>query len=119
MKKKYRVKKEKEFQAIIKKRQSFANRNFVVYVKKNPNYDHFRVGISVGKKVGNAVVRNHVKRQIRQGLFELKDQIDETYDFILIARPSITTLSTEEVKKNMYHVLNLATIIKKNRGNEK
>lgn len=119
MKKKYRIKKEKEFQTIIQKRQSFANRNFVVYINQNVDYDYFRVGISVGKKVGNAVVRNHVKRQIRQGLFELKDQIDERYDFILIARPSITTLSTAEVKKNIYHVLNLANIIKKNRGNEK
>lgn len=119
MKKRYRIKKEKEFQAIIQKKQSFANRNFVVYIAQNGDEDHFRVGISVGKKIGNAVMRNRVKRQIRQGIFELKDQIDEKYRFILIARPSITQLSTAEVKKNIYHVLNLANIIKKNRGNEK
>ncbi|MGX7014269.1 ribonuclease P protein component [Vagococcus silagei] len=112
MEKSYRVKKEIDFQTIIKNKQSFANRNFVVYFKENDQNAHFHVGISVGKKVGNAVKRNRVKRLIRHSLYELRDEIKPTYDIILIARPSISDLSFDEVKKNTRHVLNLANLIK-------
>ncbi|MGO2082716.1 ribonuclease P protein component [Vagococcus sp.] len=112
MRKSYRIKREVDFQTIIKKKQSFANRNFVVYFNQNEQNTHFRVGISVGKKIGNAVNRNRVKRLIRQSLFELKDEIKPTHDIIIIARPNIVGLSFDEVKQNTRHVLNLANLIK-------
>ena len=78
---------------------------------KNSEQTHFRVGLSVGKKVGNAVMRNRVKRQIRQSLFEMKAEIKTDCNFIVIARPAIIDLSTIEVKKNLQHVLKLAKIM--------
>lgn len=113
MRKSYRIKKEQEFQKIIQTRQSFANRNFVVYIMKKNVQSHFRVGISVGKKVGNAVRRNRVKRQIRQALFELKEDISSEYNFVVIARPAVIHLSTREVKQNIRHVLKLAKVMNK------
>ncbi|VHG97052.1 ribonuclease P protein component [Streptococcus pyogenes] len=56
MKKTYRVRREKDFQAIFKDGKSTANRKFVIY-HLNRGQDHFRVGISVGKKIGNAVTK--------------------------------------------------------------
>ncbi|MGO3732159.1 MAG: ribonuclease P protein component [Vagococcus sp.] len=111
MKKSYRIKKEKEFQQIIQKKQSFANRNFVVYVSESTDNAHFRIGLSVGKKIGNAVTRNRVKRLMRQALFELKSEIKPEYNVILIARPNIVGLTLEEVKKNIQHVFKLANLI--------
>ena len=70
MRKSYRVKKEAEFQTVFTQGQSCANRQFVVYMLEKPDQKHFRVGISVGKKIGNAVARNWVKRRIRQSLIE-------------------------------------------------
>ncbi len=110
MRKAYRVKKEREFQKVFHEGQSFANRKFVVYVLKKEQ-PHFRVGISVGKKIGNAVARNAVKRKIRASLFSLKEQIEPTVDFIVIARPSVSNLSSQEVYSNLLHVLKLAKII--------
>ncbi len=75
MKKSYRVKKEAEFQEVFTQGKSCANRMFVVYMIEKPEQKHFRVGISVGKKIGNAVARNWVKRRIRQSLTELKPQL--------------------------------------------
>lgn len=112
MKKTYRIKKEKEFQRIIQKRQSFANRNFIVYVIEAPDNKHFRVGLSVGKKVGNAVYRNRVKRLMRAVLFDMKDTIDPKSNIILIARPPAVNLSFEEVSKNIHHVFRLANLVK-------
>lgn len=111
MKKSFRVKKEKEFQKVFHSGSSKANRQFVVYVLAKEDQSHFRVGISVGKKVGNAVMRNSVKRKIRQVLLELKPTIQSEIDFIIIARPPTVKLSTEEIKKSLIHVLKLAHIL--------
>lgn len=110
MKKSYRIKKETEFQSIMQLKNTFANRNFVIYLK-SVEQEHFRVGLSVGKKVGNAVQRNYIKRVIRDNLYQLKSQIDPNVDLIIIARPNIINLSAAEVKKNLEHVFKLANIL--------
>ena len=74
MNKKQRIKKNAEFQKIFKKGKSFANRQFVVYCLEKEE-DYYRVGLSVSKKVGNAVVRNRIKRYIRQTFLEIHDQV--------------------------------------------
>ncbi|GEK38043.1 ribonuclease P protein component [Enterococcus thailandicus] len=111
MKKAYRVKKEREFQAVFKTGASFANRKFVVYRLDKKDQLHFRVGLSVGKKVGNAVSRNDVKRKIRAAIYSFKDEIDPELDFIVIARPSVEGLTYDEIRSNLVHVLKLAKII--------
>lgn len=111
MKKSYRIKKEAEFQEIMQLKNTFANRNFVIYLKP-VQQKHFRVGLSVGKKVGNAVTRNYVKRLIRTNLQQLETEIDPNVNLIIIARPNIIKLSAVEVKKNLEHVFKLASILK-------
>lgn len=111
MRKSFRVKKEKEFQRVFHHGASKANRQFVVYVLPKEDQQHFRVGLSVGKKIGNAVTRNAIKRKIRQSLLELKPMIKADIDFIVIARPSTAEMSTEEVKKSLIHVLKLAHVM--------
>ncbi|MDN8848033.1 ribonuclease P protein component, partial [Staphylococcus aureus] len=61
MEKAYRIKKNSDFQFIYKKGKSVANKQFVVYTIVNKELEHFRLGISVSKKLGNAVVRNRIK----------------------------------------------------------
>ena len=46
MQKKYRVKKEREFQKVFEEGASFANRKFVVYRLEPSGQKHFRVGLS-------------------------------------------------------------------------
>jgi len=107
MRKSYRVKKEQEFQRVFHHGNSVANRQFVVYQIDKSNQSHFRVGISVSKKLGNAVVRNRIKRLIRSVLTELKPQLQSEIDFIVIARKPVVSMNYQEVKKCMMHVLKL------------
>ena len=111
MSKSYRVKKESEFQRVFETHNSVANRKFIIYKMAKPGQKHFRVGISVGKKIGNAVHRNWVKRRIRQTLLEVKPQLKSDVDFLVIARPAADGLEMPEVKKNLVHALKRADLL--------
>ncbi|PWG00527.1 ribonuclease P protein component [Levilactobacillus bambusae] len=118
MRKSYRIKKESEFQAVFNLKNSVANRMFVVYTMEKPGQPHFRVGISVGKKIGNAVHRNWVKRRIRQSLLELKPYIKPDVDFLVIARKRADGISMADAKQNLIHVLKLAHLLDPNYSEE-
>ena len=113
MRKSYRVKTENDFQTVFKSGNSVANRAFVIYQLDKPENEHFRVGISVGKKVGHtAVVRNRLKRYIRAVLMENRSLINPQIDFLVIARPYVRNFKWVDVRKNLLHALFLANIIK-------
>ena len=85
MNKKYRIKKNEEFSRIIAKKKSKASDTFVIYYddKREANS---RVGISVSKKMGDAVTRNKIKRQIRMMFINNYDFENEKIDVIVIVR---------------------------------
>ncbi|MDN3017838.1 ribonuclease P protein component [Paenibacillus sp. BSR1-1] len=114
MKKEFRIKKNKEFQSAFQKGRSFANRQFVVYALSKEEQAHFRIGLSVSKKIGNAVTRNRIKRYLRQSVFELKDQLAVGNDFVIIARKPAAEMDFFEVKKSLTHVLKVGKVLKKN-----
>jgi len=112
MRKSYRIKKENEFQYVYSNGNSVANRNFVLYKMPKEGQKHFRVGISVGKKVSHtAVGRNRVKRYIRQSHLELKPEIPAELDFLIIARKPAVDLDMFDAKKNIVHLLKLGKVI--------
>lgn len=84
MKKQFRIKKTEEFAKIMNYKKFYSSPSFVIYVKPKKE-THARVGISVGKKIGNAVMRNKVKRQVRMMLQELFN-FNEDFDMILLVR---------------------------------
>lgn len=103
MKKEYRVKKSQDFDNIIRKKQSFANRQFVIYYQEN-KLDHMRLGISVSKKLGKAHERNRLKRYVRESFKTRKDFL-KNYDIIIIVRPAAKGLSFLEYGSSIDHVL--------------
>jgi len=105
LKKQYRIKKNKEFQEIFRTGNSFANRELVIYYRKKDGQKHFRVGISVGKKIGNAVMRNRIKRYIRECFIHLEDHLKEEYDMIIIARNPAANLSYDRLCRSLQHLL--------------
>lgn len=117
MKKSYRVKSDKDFQAIFSQGQNVANRKFVVY-RLAKKQDHYRVGLSVGKKIGNAVMRNAIKRKLRHVLMELAPNLRHD-DFVVIARKGVEELDYHEIKRNLIHVLSLAKLYQEGLSSEK
>ncbi|RIW31573.1 ribonuclease P protein component [Bacillus salacetis] len=112
MRKEQRVKKNAEFQEVFKKGTSIANRQFVIYRLPKDGQPYFRIGLSVSKKIGNAVVRNQIKRYIRQAFLELKDELKNNYDYVIIARKPAADMDFHEVKKSLIHVLKKSKMLK-------
>ena len=108
LKKSYRVKREKDFKAIFSANQSVANRRFVVY-SLGRSQSHFRLGLSVSKKLGNAVVRNRVKRRLRHLVVELASGLKDV-DFVIIARKGVEDLTYAQMRQNLKHVLSLGQL---------
>lgn len=112
LKKRNRLKKNEDFQKVFKHGTSVANRQFVLYTLDQPENDELRVGLSVSKKIGNAVMRNRIKRLIRQAFLEERDRLKEK-DYIIIARKPASQLTFEETKKSLQHLFRKASLYKK------
>ncbi|ATQ35852.1 ribonuclease P protein component [Mesoplasma entomophilum] len=101
MKNKKIIKKNFEFQEIISKQEFYRNSSFVIYYSKNDK-GYFRYGISVGKKLGNAVTRNKIKRQIRMMIQDqIKTSPEFSYDIIVIARNRLMQNSFDQNQREL------------------
>ncbi|AZU64787.1 ribonuclease P protein component [Neobacillus mesonae] len=118
MKKELRIKRNKDFQTVFQKGRSFANRQFVVYALPKEEQEYFRIGLSVSKKIGNAVTRNRIKRYIRQSILELKDQMALGNDYVIIARKPVADMDFSTVKSSLTHVLKVGKVLNKNVKNQ-
>jgi ribonuclease P protein component len=56
-----------------------------------------RWGLSTGKRLGGAVVRNRVRRRLREGIRRVQPRIREGWDIMLIARAESATADSEEL----------------------
>lgn len=96
------LKKNEEFTRIIHQSKSYRYKDYIIYKeKKEKGISLF--GISVGKKVGNAVTRNKVKRQIKS----IIDQNNYKNDFncIIIVRKGIIEKSFQQMKEELEEVM--------------
>ena len=100
MKKLYRVKHQYDFDRIIKKGNRKKNDIFIIYSEKN-NLPYARYGISVGKKLGNAVYRNKKKRQIRSIIDNLEKDYVKTKDYIIILREKGKNLEYQSLNQKL------------------
>lgn len=96
MKKKNIIKKNTDFQRIIKNKKSYVSKEFIIYIERT-NDKEYHFGISVSKKLGNAVTRNKLKRQIKS-IIDKKDY-QNNFNCIIILRKAILKYSFEQKEK--------------------
>lgn len=104
MKKLFIVKHKYDFDRIIKGKKRKKNDIFIIYSEIN-NLKYARYGISVGKKLGNAVYRNKKKRQIRSIIDNLEKDCIKNKDYIIILREKGKYLEYKELNQKLKSLL--------------
>lgn len=104
MKKKEIVKNTWEFEDIIKTGTCLKNQYFIIHLKEN-NLMHARYGISVSKKIGNAVTRNYYKRKIRTIIDNYKKQYNNKVDYIIILRKRALELKHNQLQQEFFNLM--------------
>ena len=103
MKKENSLKKNQDFQKILETKQSVGCSTLVIYYLKN-ELDYARVGISCGKRLGNAVIRNRTKRQVR-ALLDVSLNYKNNMDYIVIVRNKFLEQNYENNLKDIKYLL--------------
>jgi ribonuclease P protein component len=107
------IKKSSDFQEISKKGQKFYSKTVLLLslptsqiyfqnLSKNKNAINFcRVGYTVSKSVGNAVLRNRSKRRLREAFRKLSEIAQNHCDYVLIARREIVEADFEKILNDL------------------
>ncbi len=105
-----RVTAKKEYQSIYQTGNKVVYRCVVLYFKPNQS-DRVRLGISVSKKIGNAVVRNQQKRLLREVFRLNRHRYRPGYDLVCVARKPILKLNFEQLTEQLEKALTRAGLI--------
>jgi ribonuclease P protein component len=77
----------RDFELVFKEGVSLASQHLVIYARLNQLSVH-RLGLSVSRKLGNAVLRNRIKRLLKESMRKVFEEIPLSADFVIIARKS-------------------------------
>ena len=94
--KKVRLLKRAQFLTLSRQGKRVYTDCFIAIVLKGTVQNN-RIGITISKKVGNAVERNRIKRIIREYFRHKKENISGPNDINIIARRGLTTLSNRQI----------------------
>ena len=100
---KNRIKKYSEFQKVIAEGEVYKTCFFVSYTITN-ELGYSRFGISVPKKIGSAVLRNRIKRQVRSAIGQ-STKFENSLDIVLIVRKNYQTVSFDQVISEIQEIL--------------
>jgi len=106
------LKKNKDFKEIYSAGVSYANKNLVMYIRKNGT-DENRLGISVSKKIGNSVVRHRITRLIRESYRLNEENVLRGLDIVVVARIGAREKSYFEIESSLLHLMKLHGILVK------
>lgn len=86
----------REFQHVTRQGRRAASDAFVVLVALDSTGGRPRLGVTVSRRVGNAVVRNRVKRRIREWFRRERERLPAGAEVLVIARKEAALLSFQE-----------------------
>nr|AYQ74571.1 ribonuclease P protein component [Cohnella candidum] len=112
MQRKLRLRKREDFGRVYRQGRSFANSQFVVYWRKQTNPGCFRLGVSASSKLGGAVVRNKLRRRVKEIIRLNAAKLQDEYDLILIVRKPALAMNYQQMEGSVLHVLRKAGLLK-------
>lgn len=101
MEKRYRLRKNSAFQYVFRRGRSVACRHLVLLTAKSRE---LKIGFSVSKKVGGAVIRNLVKRRLRACFRPVLGDL-KAASYVIVARPTAAGATFRELEKSVIYLL--------------
>jgi ribonuclease P protein component len=91
MKRRHRLSRSRDFEAVYRHGRSTATRYLVLYSFPREEVEDGgpRLGLAVSRQIGGAVERNRLKRRLRAAFDELAEELPTGTDYVLIARPGL------------------------------
>ncbi len=105
------LKENRDFRRLYAKGRSYPSALLVTYVMRN-RCGGVRIGITTGKKVGKAVLRNRSRRIIREAFRELCGDVRNGYDLVFVARSKTPFVKSYDVLQAMRKELKDAGVLK-------
>ncbi len=106
-----RLRKNIHFKKVYRHGKSLATNNIVLFFKKNGDDKNY-LGISINKKVGNSVQRHRLKRIYKEAFKKIKGNIEEGYDFIIVARRGAGLISFHEAVQDLLKLLSRGKLLR-------
>ena len=106
-----RLKKRYQFNYVYRAGEHFSSEHIVLYVVASKT-KNIKVGLAVTKKIGHAVVRNRVRRRLREVIKSQIPNLKQTFNIIIVARENITSASFEKLSIEFTKLLKKANLIK-------
>jgi len=103
-----RLTRPQDFASVRREGKSWSNRLLVLIARSNGG-DVSRFGFSVGRRVGNAVVRNKIKRRLREAARLIG--IQAGWDFVIIARRDASSADYHSLTRSMTALLGRAGVL--------
>ncbi len=104
MKRKETIKNKKLFNHIIKNGDFKKNNYYVIYKTESEN-ENINYGIAISKKVGNAVIRNKLKRQTRAIIDSHRNLFKNNHNYIIMIRKSCANIEYKILESSIIDLL--------------
>ena len=95
------LKKNEDFKKVYNKRNSYANRELIMYISKNGT-DTKRLGVSVSKKVVNSIVRHRLARLVREAFRLNNNHIPDVIDVVVVVKAGLKDKGYTETCKSIF-----------------
>lgn len=107
----YRLKKKYQFNYCYRVGKTCAGKFMVLYYCPSKN-KNVKVGISVSKKVGHAVVRNRTKRRLRECVMPHLNSLNPNYNLVIVARPNAADAPFDSLTQELHYLLTRSKLFK-------
>ena len=109
LQKEWRINQGKEYRFIYKNGLKIIGRYMIVFLRES-QLNKNRFGIVTSKKIGNAVIRNRAKRQIREVIRKNWNELQPGYDIVVVSRYNIKEANFALIEKDFLRLMRKARI---------